>query len=184
LGFALFPCLIVLTLVVGLIAQSCGGSNPPFAPFGSEIEILDEIDEITIPPLTLEPVTMEVLVTGPDGLPLNDVRVAFFLSFSGTNSKVVDTDGDGLGDARALQLVDPDECGDVRCELVPIEEWFGFGAFKDSGFEKLTDNRGIADVIILISGDNRCIDATLTVSTESGGVDTNDFEVNQDADCP
>ncbi|MBI2487087.1 MAG: hypothetical protein HYW01_09030 [Deltaproteobacteria bacterium] len=184
LGFALFPTIIVLTLIVGVIGQGCAGDNPPFAPFGSEITILNPIEGIIIPPLTLEPITVEALVTDPDGLPLNDVRVLFSLSFSGTNSLVVDTDGDGLGDARALQLVDPDACGGVRCELVPISQWFGLDAFVDSPLEKLTDDRGVADVIILISGDNRCIDATLTVSTQSGAVDTNDFEVNQDDDCP
>lgn len=40
-GKLLFPSIIALMLTAGVIAVSCGGANPPFAPFGSTVEILD-----------------------------------------------------------------------------------------------------------------------------------------------
>ncbi len=41
MGKILFPSIIAVMLTAGVIAVSCGGANPPFAPFGSTVEILD-----------------------------------------------------------------------------------------------------------------------------------------------
>ncbi|MGH7851084.1 MAG: hypothetical protein ACREOP_12370 [Thermodesulfobacteriota bacterium] len=52
------------------------------------------------------------------------------------------------------------------------------GAFVDSPFETLTDNRGIAFVIILLSGEDIIDPAFLEASTDSGSVDVVEFSVN------
>jgi hypothetical protein len=113
-------------------------------------------------------------------LPLNDVRVFWDLSFAGENSLVADTNGDGIPDARALQLVDPTACP-RDCQLESISTWFFYGAFVDSPFQTLTDDQGISRVIILITNQNgtNIIDpASLEVSTRSGSVDVVEFSVN------
>lgn len=155
LGFAIFPTIIVFTLIVGVIGLSCAGDNPPDAPFGSTVTILNPLGDVTIPPNAISPQgPIRTEVDGPDGEPLNDVKVTFSLSFAGRNDIVVDTNGDEVPDARALQLVDPDACGDTDCLLVPISEWSEFGAFCDSPCTKLTNNNGTADMVILISNPN------------------------------
>lgn len=181
LGFALFPCLIALTLVVGLIGQSCAGSNPPNAPFGSTVDINPEPGDIGLgDPDALEPLPVRAVVLDPEGLPLNDVVVRFDLSFAEENSFIVDTDGDGDPDARLLQLVDPDGCEEVSlpCENVPIEQWFEFGAFVDSPFFTLTNDDGVARLIILISGSAVADPVTLTASSGSSEPDSVEFSVN------
>ncbi|HXG30797.1 MAG TPA: hypothetical protein VNK81_04055 [Thermodesulfobacteriota bacterium] len=183
LGFMLFPSVVVFTLIVGIIGLSCTGENPPFAPFNSTVTILNPPGDVIIPPNAISPQgPFNALVLDPDGNPLNDVRVTFILSFAGANDFVVDTNGDGIPDARALQLVDPDACQPVsdNCLLVPISEWFDLGAFCDSPCTKLTDDRGIADIVILISNPNGnlIIDpATFEASIETD-VDSVTFTVN------
>jgi hypothetical protein len=176
----LFPSIVVGMLAVGIIAVSCGGSNPAFAPFGSEVLILNPPGDITIPPNSLEPRLVQAQVLDPEGLPLNDVRVIWTLSFANENSLVVDTNGDGVSDARALQLVNDHACQPQRCLSTPITEWFEMGAFVDSPFDILTDNRGVAFVVILVSGDVIVDPATLEASTDSGSVDVVEFSVNAD----
>lgn len=185
LGFALFPCLIVLTLVVGLIGQSCAGSNPPFAPFGSTVTIVNPLGDFTIPPDTLAITPrIQAFVQDPDGNPLNDVRVRFSLSFASGLDDVIDTDGDGIGDEAALQLVDPDNCLDdvgVPCDEIPSDnrlDLFTFGGTVDSPYTKLADNRGIAEVFILISGDVIVDPASFEASLDNGSVDSFEFSVN------
>src|SRR3989304_1563035 len=149
LGIALFPALVISTLIIAL---SCG-PNPPFAPQGSTVTLINPLDDITIPPESLQlTFRIQAFVTDPEGFAINDVRVRFSLSFADQNSLVVDTDGDGISDARALQLVDPDRCKPQPCDLIPISQWFQQGAFVDSPYTKLTDDRGVAEMIILISG--------------------------------
>ena len=176
LGVAIYPALVIITLIVGL---SCG-PNPPFAPFGSTIEINPAIEDISLEdPLALEPLQVESHVFGPDGLPLNDVRVRFDLSFAEQNSFIVDTNGDELPDARLLQLVDPNKCKPDPCDSTPISQWFQQGAFVDSPYTKLTDNRGVARLIILISGSAVADPASLTASLENGDPPAvDDFSVN------
>lgn len=175
------PFLIVAVIIVsGILNLSCLGENPPHAPFGSTVFFLLAPGDITIPANALEAQEFEAQVTGPDGLPLNDVKVFFSLTFAGQNSIIVDTNGDGLPDSKALQLVDPDACPG-GCLNNPISTWFGFGAFVDSTFETLTDDVGVALVIILFTNQNgtNIIDpASFSVSTQSGSVDTVEFTVN------
>jgi len=173
----IFPLIIITVLIIGIVTYSCG-ANPPFAPFGSDIIILNPPDEIGIPQEAIEPIQVDAQVLDPDGLPLNNVRVIWSLSFAGLNSIVFDTNGDGVGDAPALQLVDPNGCGNLNCLLVPISQWFGLGAFVSSPFTTLTNNLGIGSVIILINGEAIVDPARLEASTGSGAVDTIEFTVN------
>lgn len=181
-----FPLMFALLFFSYLSAgnEGCGGANPPFAPFGSEAEIISSIDGINIPPNSLEPVSYAAIITRQDEftgeeIPLNGVRVTWDLSFAGTNSILIDTNGDGVPDARALQLVDPDACGTLNCLLVPISEWFGLGAFVDSPYETVTDRNGITEIIILFSGNIVADPATLRVSSGSA-VDSIEITVNTD----
>jgi len=177
LGIALFPALVILTLIIAL---SCG-PNPPFAPQGSTVEIVNPLDDITIPPESLQPTfRIQAFVQDPDGNALNDVRVRFSLSFADQNSLVVDTNGDGVSDARALQLVDPGKCKPQPCDLTPISQWFQQGAFVDSPYTKLSNSRGIAEVLILIPGPDVVIvdPAVFEASLDNGSVDSFEFTVN------
>lgn len=176
-GKLLFPALVIGMLTAGVVAVSCG-SNPPFAPFGSTVEILDPPGDVFIPNNGLTTLLVQALVTGPDGEPLNDVRVIWIASFAGENDFVVDTNGDNVPDARALQLVDDQACSPDRCANTPLQEWFSMGAFVDSPFETLTNDRGIAFIDILISGEDIIDPAFLEASTNSGSVDVVEFTVN------
>ena len=182
LGFALFPCLIFLTLIVGLIMQGCAGNNPPDPPDGSTVEILNPPGDVSIPANAISPSNpaIRAVVRGPNGSPLSDVILEFGLSFAGLNDFVTDTNGDFLPDARALQLVDPDACGDKNCLLVPISEWFELGAFCDSPCEKLTDDDGGAEIIILISNPNGnlVVDPATFQAVIPTAVDSVEFSVN------
>jgi hypothetical protein len=178
LGQLIFPALVVGFLAAGLVAASCG-SNPPFAPFGSTIEILNPPEDITIGQNALTQILVQAQVLGPDEEPLNDVRVIWDLSFANQNTFVIDTNGDGIADARALQLVDNSACRPQQCASTPITEWFGMGALVDAPFDVLTDNRGMAFVLILI-GDAIIDPATLSASTDSGAIDIVTFSVNAD----
>jgi hypothetical protein len=177
-GKLIFPLIIAVVLTAGVIAVSCGGANPPFAPFGSTVEILDPPGDVFIPDNGLTTLLVQAIVLGPDGEPLNSVRVIWIALFAGANDFVVDTNGDNVPDARAVQLVNDDACEPQRCALTPITEWFAMGAFVDSPFETLTDDRGIAFVDILISGEDIIDPAFLEASTDSGSVDVVEFSIN------
>ena len=180
IGKALFPAVLVCLFIAGAVFYGCGGSNPAFAPFGSEITILQPPADINIPPNSLEPMRIQAIVLNEEGDPINDVRVFWDLSFAGENSLVVDTNGDGVSDARALQLVNNNACSPQQCLLTPISEWFAMGAFVNSPFDVLTDNRGVAFVVILVSGDVVIDPATLAASTDSGAIEIVEFTVNVD----
>lgn len=173
IGQLIFPALVVVFLAAGLAAGGCG-SNPPFAPFGSTVTILDPPGDVLIPDNGLTTLLVQAQVTSPDGEPLNDVRVTWIASFAGQNDFVVDTNGDNVPDARALQLVDDRACSPNRCANTPLQEWFSMGAFVDSPFETLTNDRGIAFIDILISGEDIIDPAFLEATTESGGDDSVD----------
>ena len=166
LGIALFPALVISTLIIAL---SCG-PNPPFAPFGSTITITNPPSDFSIPLEALSTIRVEASVLGPDGLPLNDVRVFWRVSFAGPQSLVIDTDGDGDADAPALQLIDPDACGDITRELLTIPELFDVDPlpFVDSPFPTTTDNRGVSAVVILINGRVEIVPASIEASLENG----------------
>lgn len=176
LGIAIFPALVISTLIIAL---SCG-PNPPFAPFGSTVMFVEAPGDILISPNAIEPLEVSAEILNPDGEPLNDVRIIWSLSFAQENSLVFDSDGDTLPDARALQLVDPSECPG-GCLNQPLSTWLGFGAFKDSPFETLTDDLGQSNMVILITnpnGTNIVDPATLVVSTGSGSAVVQEFTVN------
>jgi len=154
------------------IVGGCGGSNPPFAPFNSTVSIITGDLDLSIIPESIVTENFEAIVLGPDGLPLNGVRVRWDLSFAGLNDIVIDTDGDGVADSNGLQFIDPDACGNIDCELVPIPEIFDMGGFFESPFETVTDDRGISTIVVLISGQTNVTLATLTASTLSGSIDT------------
>jgi len=177
LGKALLPSILICLFTVGALLYSCGGANPAFAPFGSTITILNAPGDISIPPNSLEPLRIQAQVLSPEGEPINNVRVIWELSFASQNSLVVDTNGDGVSDARAIQLVDNNACSPQQCISTPITEWFAMDAFVDSPFDTLTDNRGVAFVVILVS-DITIDPATLAASTDSGAIEIVDFSVN------
>ena len=170
------PTVVIVTFL--MLNYGCG-SNPPFAPSDSTVTMLNPPGDILIPPNALEPIEVEAIVENEDGEPLNGVRVFWSLQFSGENSLILDTDGDGLPDARPLQLVDPTACP-RDCSLEPISNWFFYGAFVDSPFQTVTDDRGISRIIILITNQNGTNSGTTTldVSTRSGSVDVVQFDVN------
>lgn len=181
IGKAFFPVLFAFLFIACGVLNSCSGANPAFAPFGSEIQILQPPPDITIPPNSLEPVRVQAIVLSEEGDPINDVRVFWDLSFAGENSLVVDTNGDGVSDARAIQLVNNNACRPQQCLQTPISEWFEMGAFVDSPFDVLTDNRGVAFVVILVSGNVVIDPATLAASTDSGAIEIVEFTVNADS---
>ena len=179
-GIALFPALVISTLIIAL---SCG-SNPPFAPQFSTVEIVNPLDDINIPPESLQPTfRIQAFVTDPEGFALDHVRVRFSLSFADQNSLVVDTNGDGISDARALQLVDNGKCEPNPCDRTPISQWFKQGAFVDSPYTELTNDRGVATITILIPGPDVVIvdPAVFEASLDNGEVDRFDFAVNAGA---
>ncbi|HML96039.1 MAG TPA: hypothetical protein PKC29_11480 [Thermodesulfobacteriota bacterium] len=178
IGQLVFPALVAVFLAAGLAAGGCG-SNPPFAPFGSTIEILNPPEDINIGLNAITQILVRAQVLGPDEEPLNDVRVIWDLSFADQNSFVIDTNGDGIADAKALQLVDNGACSPQQCASTSITEWFSMGALVDSPFDVLTDNRGMAFVLLLI-GDAVIDPATLSASTDSGAIDIVTFSVNAD----
>jgi hypothetical protein len=184
-GLALFPILIVFMLIIGL---SCG-SNPPFAPANSAVTLVDPPQSITITPNSLNEETVQAFVTKTDAsgntVPINDVVVFFSLSFAGPQDLVEDTNGDGVADAHALQLVNPNHCGnkfcgnDVpSCECATVEEQLSMGAFVDSPFETKTNKLGVATVIILMSGNFPVNPATLEANLGNGQAVTAQFDVS------
>lgn len=166
----------------------CGGSNPPVAPFGSTITYVPAVSDINLCGIALEPVLFRALVTNPEGSPINDTIVNFDLSFAGENSLIIDTNGNGLPDARLLQMVDNKACSPQDCLNTPIEDWFEQGAFVDSPFETTTNDSGVAEVVVLVPGffnifsdTGQILAAEATMTAFSGSaVATEDFDVNQD----
>lgn len=180
--FKIANTLILILITFGFIV-SCGPDNPPEAPFGSEIALIPAPGDISLCGEGLEPILVRALVTNEEGEPLSDVVVSFDLSFASENSLLIDTDGNGLPDARALQMVNNGACNPQKCLNTPISQWFGQGAFVDSPYDTLTDDNGVAEVVIIIPGifnqiGGIVIDpATLTVFSGSAVV-TEEFSVN------
>ena len=174
-----FPIAIIMAIIV-ITNYGCG-SNPPFAPSGSTVTILNPPGDITIRPNAFEIIEVEAIVENEDGEPLNGVRVFWSLAFAGASSFCIDTNGDFLPDQRCLQLIDPQACP-RDCALEPsISNLIFFGALVDSPWQTVTDDRGISRVEILISnesGENVIDPTTLEVSTRSGSVDVTEFSVN------
>ena len=186
-----------LVLISSVVVISFGtiigcGPNPPDAPFGSTLTFVPAVDAINLCGIFLEPTLFRVLVQNPAGEPINDTVVNFDLSFANENSLIVDTDGNGLPDARLLQMVDNTACSPLNCLNTPIELWFAQGAFVDSPFETTTDDNGVAQVVVLVPGflnvfneTGQVLAAEATMTAFSGAqVITEDFDVNQDCEVP
>jgi hypothetical protein len=176
----LFRLPVAITVMVVISNYGCG-SNPPFAPAGSTVTMLNPPGDITIRANAFEIIEVEAIVENEDGEPLNGVRVFWRLSFAGASSFCIDTNGDGLPDQRCLQLIDPEACPQDCALEQSVSDLFFFGALVDSPWPTVTDDRGISRVEILISNQNgvNIIDpASLEVSTRSGAVDVVEFSVN------
>lgn len=174
-----FPIVIVMAIVV-MTGYGCG-SNPPFAPAGSTVTILNPPGDITIRPDAFEIIEVEAIVENENSQPLNGVRVFWSLAFAGASSLCFDTNGDGLPDERCLQLIDPEACPRDCALEQSVSDLFFYDALVDSPWQTVTDDRGISRVEILISNQNgtNVIDpTTLQVSTRSGSVDSVEFSVN------
>jgi hypothetical protein len=174
-----FPIAIIMAISV-ITGYGCG-SNPPFAPAGSTVTMLDPPGDITIRPNAFEIIEVEAIVENEAGEPLNGVRVFWSLAFAGASSLCFDTNGDGLPDQRCLQLIDPEACPSDCAHVPSVSDLFFYGALVDSPWQTVTDDRGISRVEILISNQNgtNIIDpASLEVSTRSGSVDVVEFSVN------
>jgi len=172
------------------IVGGCGGANPPVAPFGSTLTFILGLEDINICGEGLEPDTYQVLVTNAEGSPLNDVLVNFSIGFGSENSFIIDTDGNGVPDARIFQLVDNNACFPNKCTNTPISEWFGMGAFVDSPYPTTSNNSGVAEVVVLFPGFFNIFNETgqllgadpTTLSAFSGSATTTQ-EITVNADC-
>lgn len=175
-------------IVIGIFTAGGCGANPPFAPFGSTVTILDPPANVTIPNNSLTTFLVQALVVNSAGQPLNSVRVIWEATFAGQNDLVVDTNGDTVADARAVQLVNEFACSPNPCSNTPLQDWKMMNAFVDSPYETLTDDRGIAFVEILLSGKDINVlqlnPVTLEASTDSGSVAVVTFTVTGPAPTP
>ena len=188
-----------LTVIFSIVLISfgtiggCGGANPPVAPFGSTIVFLQVPDSINICSTGLEPRLIRTLTTNAEGSPINDTQVNFDLTFGTENSLLIDTDGNGLPDARIFQMVDNNACFPLKCMNTPLELWFGMGAFVDSPFNTSTNDSGIAEVVIIFPGFFNIFDETgqvlgadptsLTAFSGSAVV-TEEIDVNSNCEIP
>lgn len=178
--YAISALLLVVTTIFGL---SCVGQNPPQAPFGSTVEIVNPPDDINIPPNTITIQVVEALVTDPEGQPLNDVLVEWRLFGTGVNDLLFDTDGDGVPDVGGLQIIDNEACdGPLKCSQIEIPELLGNplfrDAFVDTPFPTLTNSFGVSEISLLITGDVVFDPTTLEVSLLNGTTDNVEISLN------
>lgn len=187
---AVLSGVFIIFIAIGSIG-GCGTSAPE-APFGSTLTFIPEPEGVSICLVGLDTILVRVLLTDPAGIPLNDVAVTFDVGFAGDNSLLFDTDGDSLGDSSLLQIVDNDACPD-DCTNAMISEFAGFGALRNSPFEDITDDFGVAEVLLIVPGFFNLFEDTgqtlaadpATVTVFSGSaVITTDFEVNTECEVP
>jgi len=179
----------LIVISIGIIG-GCGGSNPPEAPFGSTLTFIQAVEDIQICGEGLEPRLFQVVLTDPVGNPLNGVSVNFDLVFGTENSLLIDTDGNGIPDARLFQMVDNEACSPNKCMNTPIDEWFISGAFVDSPFETITDDTGVAQVVIIFPGffnifndTGQLLAADPTTLTVFSASSTESIEISVNSDC-
>ncbi|NIT14407.1 MAG: hypothetical protein GTN99_09265 [Candidatus Dadabacteria bacterium] len=161
----------------------CVGDNPPQAPFGSTVSIVNPPNDINIPQEAITLEVVEALVTGPDGQPLNDVLVEWRLFGTGVNQLLFDTDGDGVPDVGGLQMIDNEACGGpLKCSQIPIPELLGNpdfrDAFVDTPFITITNDFGVAEISILITGQVVFDPTTLEISLLNGETDSVQITLN------
>jgi hypothetical protein len=177
----------LFVISIGIIGGCGGGST---APFGSTLTFIQATEDIQICGEGLEPRLFQVVLTDAAGSPLNDVLLSFDLVFGTENSKLIDTDGDGIPDARIFQMVDNDACSPNKCMNTPIEEWFLSGAFVDSPYETITNKSGVAEVVIIFPGflnifndTGQLIGADPTTLTAFSGANAEFVEISVNSDC-
>ena len=174
---------IILFVGLSFLEMSCMGDNPPVAPFGSTVSIINPPTDITSPQEAITMSVVEALVLSPEGLPLNDVLVEWRLFGAGVNDLLFDTDGDGVPDVGGLQLIDNKACdGSLKCSQIEIPVLLSTPAFRDAfvdtPFLTLTNKRGISEIAILISGEVVFDPTTLEASLLNGSVDSADISLN------
>jgi len=174
----------LVVISIGIIGGCGGGSE---APFGSTLTFIVFTEDIQLCTDGFEPRLFQVVVTDAEGSPLNDVLMCFDLVFGTENSFLIDTDGNGIGDARLFQMVDNDACSPKKCMNTPIEEWFLSGAFVDSPYETITNNSGVAEVVIIIPGafniPGQFLAADPTTLTAFSGANATSLEITVNSDC-
>lgn len=178
--YGLSTLLLIATVIFGL---SCVGGNPPHAPFGSTVEIINPPGDVNIPENAITVQIVEALVTGPDGEPLNDVLVEWRLFGTNVNDLLIDTDGDGVPDVGGLQIIDNEACGSpLKCSQIEIPELLGNpdfrDAFVDTPFPTITNRFGISEISLLISGEVVFDPTTLEVSILNGETDNIEITLN------
>ena len=189
-----FTLLLVLC-GIGMIQSGCTGDNPPNAPFGSTVEIVNPPGNINVGPEGLTQWVIEALVTDPEGQPLNDVLVEWRIFGAGVNDYLFDTDGDGVPDVGGLQLVndeacyaddpstpDKDESG-LKCSQLNVMQLLANPAYRDAfvdtPFITLSNDHGISEVSILIAGASVFDPTTIEVSLGNGSIASVDVTLNQ-----
>lgn len=178
--YGLTMMLLFATVVFGL---SCVGGNPPQAPFGSTVEIINPSGDISITQNAITVSIVEALVTGPDGEPLNDVLVEWRLFGTNVNDLLFDIDGDGVPDVGGLQIIDNEACGEpLKCSQIEIPELLGNPSFRDAfvdtPFPTITNRFGVSEISLLISGEVAFDPTTLEVSLLNGSTANVDISIN------
>jgi len=177
-GFA--ALMLLATTVFGL---SCVGDNPPQAPFGSNVSIINPPNDISIAQDAITLTIIEALVTGPDGQPLNGVLVEWRLFGTNINDLLFDTDGDGVPDVGGLQIINNGACGlPLKCSQILVTELLGNPAFRDAfvntPFINITNDFGISEISMLISGEVVFDPTTLEISLLNGTTDSIQISIN------
>lgn len=177
-GFAAF--ILLATTVFGL---SCVGDNPPQAPFGSDVQIVNPPGDINISQESITLQIIEALVTDPEGQPLNGVLVEWRLFGTNINDFLFDTDGDGVPDVGGLQIINNGACGlPLKCSQISVTELLGNPAFRDAfvntPYINITNDFGISEISMLISGEVVFDPTTLEISLLNGTTDSVQISLN------
>ncbi|TDJ04018.1 MAG: hypothetical protein E2O67_07080, partial [Deltaproteobacteria bacterium] len=88
--FTYYGCAACLLFSIAVFGLGCG-VNPPQAPFGSTVEIVNPPNDINISQESITLQIIEALVTDPEGQPLNGVLVEWRLFGTNINDFLFDT---------------------------------------------------------------------------------------------
>ena len=180
--FTYYGCAACLLFSIAVFGLGCG-VNPPQAPFGSNVSIINPPNDIQIGENDITLRIIEALVTGPDGQPLNGVLVEWRLFGTNINDLLFDTDGDGVPDVGGLQIIDNEACGlPLKCSQILVTELLGNPAFRDAfvntPFINITNDFGISEISLLISGEVVFDPTTLEISLLNGTTDSIQISIN------
>lgn len=186
--------LLMVLCGISLIHIGCTGDNPPNAPFGSTVEIVNPPGDINVGPEGITMQVVEALVTNPDGEPLNDVLVEWRLFGAGVNDLFFDTDGDGVPDEGGLQFIDVEACyadapstpmideSSLKCSQISIPLLLSTDAYRDAfvdtPFPTLTNDHGVSEIAVIIAGSSVFDPTTLEISLGNGQVASVDITLN------